>query len=111
MENFQEIYNARSQLLTFVSTKVDKGINVYLNKHKNDIRYFLHYPLVNIELGLDDEPAESIENGIRRDIFGFLISRTFSLWNALEHKNKVNDKGYLAMAYCYSYPNVRQERK
>ena len=89
MENTQEIYDIRAQLLTIVAAKIDKGISTYTNKHKNDIRYFLHYPLVNIELGLDDESAESIENGIRRNIFGFLIFKTFSLWNGLEHKKKL----------------------
>jgi len=98
MENAQEIYDIRAQLLNIVATKIDKGISTYANKHKNDIRYFLHYPLVNIELGLDDEPAEGIENGIRRDIFGFLIFKTFSLWNDLEYKEKINAKGYLS--YC-----------
>lgn len=81
-----------------VAEKIDKGIGTYITKHKNDIRYFLHYPLVNIELGLDYEPAQNIENEMKRDVFGFLIFKTFSLWNDLEYKNKVNAKGYFS--YC-----------
>lgn len=94
MENSQELYDIREQLRIVVAEKIDKGIATYANKHKNDIRYFLHYPLVHIELGLDSEYAESIDNGIRRDVFGFLVLKTFSHWTELDYKKKISAKGY-----------------
>lgn len=104
METSQELYEIRRQLMTIVAEKIDEGIGTYISKHKNDIRYFLHYPLVNIELGLDNEPAENIENGMMRDVFGFLIFKTFSLWNDMEYKNKVNTKGF--SSYCSKSNNT-----
>ena len=104
METSQELYEIRRQLMTIVAEKIDEGIGTYISKHKKDIRYFLHYPLVNIELGLDNEPAENIENGMMRDVFGFLIFKTFSLWNDMEYKNKVNNKGF--SPYCSKSNNT-----
>lgn len=96
MNILDEQYNVRGQLITFVSKKIDSGVNSYINKHKTDIRYFLHYPLLKIELGLDTEPAESIGNGIARDIFGFLIQKTFYKWNEFEYRENISRKGFVS---------------
>jgi hypothetical protein len=94
MNNTDELYNVRGLFISFISEKINAGVNAYINKHKADIRYFLHYPLVEIELGLDMEPAESIENGILRDSFGFLVQKTLSKWNEFEHKPIISKKGF-----------------
>ena len=94
MNNIDELYNVRGQLIAFVSEKIDAGVDAYIRKHKTDIRYFLHYPLIEIELGLDIEPAENIDNGILRDAFGFLVQKTFSKWNNFENKKMISRKGF-----------------
>lgn len=99
MNILDEQYNVRGQLIEFVSKKIDSGINSYINKHKTDIRYFLHYPLLEIELGLDTELAESIGNGMKRDVFSFLIQKTFYKWNEFEYKKNISKKGF------FSYEN------
>ena len=95
MDVSSEIYVVRAELAKLVSEKIDKGINMYIDKHKNDIRYFLHYPLIDIERGLEKLRAEDLENNKLRDIFGFLVSKTFSLWETLEYKEVTSvDNGY-----------------
>lgn len=65
-----------------------------MNKHRKDIRYFLHYPLIAIELGLDSGVAHSISNENLRDTFGFLVKKTINEWGKIETKKGINKKGF-----------------
>lgn len=102
MDNLNnELYQIRGELITLISKNINRGINSYIKKHKTDIRYFLHYPLIQIELGLDSDVAESIECCIVRDTFGFLIERSFCAWNQCEYKSTISKKGF----NCYKDKN------
>lgn len=82
----KELYDIRSQLISTVSQNIEKQINQYVNKHRKDIRYFLHYPLIAIELGLDSGVTHSISNENLRDTFGFLVKKTINEWEKSKQK-------------------------
>lgn len=103
MDNLSEIYEVRTELVKLVSEKIDKGLSLYINKHKNDIRYFLHYPLIDIEMGLETMPPEHIESDRRRGVFGFLISKTYPDWKKTECKRDLN--------VVADYSNYEKERE
>jgi hypothetical protein len=96
-----ELYQIRGKLITLISENIDCGISSYIKKYKTDIRYFLHYPLIQIELGLDADSAESVVNSISRDVFGFLVQRSLSEWSECEYKSTISKKGF----NCYKDKN------
>ncbi len=94
MENSKNTYDIRKKLVEYVEPIIVKGINQYIKRHKNDIRFFLHYPLIDIEKGLENEPAESISNDIRRGVVGYLIENTTQVRQKMVLKKRINEKAF-----------------
>ncbi|GAA0063618.1 hypothetical protein [Clostridium sp. CTA-1] len=94
MENLVGTYEIRKKLIETIQPKISRGIYQYINKHKNDIRFFLHYPLIDIEMGLEKNPAEDILNDIRRGVVGYLIENTFQHRIKLRMKKDIDEKSF-----------------
>lgn len=71
-------YKIRDEISKYIKDKIDTGINEYVNQYGEDTRYLLSYPLINIEIGLEKEGAESISNWSKRATAGFLIDKIYT---------------------------------
>lgn len=96
-------YKIRQDLASIYESKINNIYDKYINDHKNDIRYFIHYPLVDMEFSINSGDPADIKNQLKRLSYGLLVSKTHYIWEKMNYKTNILANGY--GAYKNQYQN------